>query len=171
MGVDVAAHLQPSCELTCTIGAELPSALLGAIAWASGSLFFIARHLSVEGAAFARNIEQTFASQSRSHLYPNERGIIMPASGASQTWRTFLHELAARLGRGLLRGAKGPRRNVGSSSGRHPFGDTRARHVCASRGLKTGQHELTVFGDSDTVPVLCTVRRVARLTPRDWRVG
>jgi hypothetical protein len=50
-----------SCELTCTIGVDFPSALLGAIAWASGSVFFMRRHLAIEGAAFARNIERTFA--------------------------------------------------------------------------------------------------------------
>jgi hypothetical protein len=49
-----------SCELTCTIGAEFPSVLLGAIARANGSFFFIRRHLAVEGAAFARNIELKF---------------------------------------------------------------------------------------------------------------
>ena len=51
-----------SCELICTIGADFSSALLAAIAWASGSLFFLRRHLAIEGAAFARNIERTFDS-------------------------------------------------------------------------------------------------------------
>jgi hypothetical protein len=51
-----------TCELTCTIGADFSSALPSAIARASGSLFFIRRHLRVEGVAFARHLEQTFAS-------------------------------------------------------------------------------------------------------------
>jgi len=53
-----------SYELTCTIGAEFQSALLGALARANGSCFFIRRHLVAEGAAFARNIERKFASRS-----------------------------------------------------------------------------------------------------------
>jgi hypothetical protein len=51
-----------SCELSCTIGAEFPSALLAAIARANGIGFFIRRHLAAEGAAFARDIELKFAS-------------------------------------------------------------------------------------------------------------
>jgi hypothetical protein len=51
-----------TCELTCTIGVDFPSAPLGALAWATGSFHFIRRHLAVEGAAFARHIERTFAS-------------------------------------------------------------------------------------------------------------
>ena len=50
--------------VTCTIGAEFQSALLGALARANGSRFFIRRHLVAEGAAFARNIERKFASRS-----------------------------------------------------------------------------------------------------------
>ncbi len=55
----VSAH---SCELTCTIGAEFDSPLLGALAWLNGSRFFIRRHLAAEGVAFARHIELKFAS-------------------------------------------------------------------------------------------------------------
>lgn len=51
-----------SCELTCTIGADFRSALLGALARANGTGFFMQRHLAVEGAAFARDIESKFAS-------------------------------------------------------------------------------------------------------------
>ena len=51
-----------SCELTCTIGADFPSAILGALAWLNGSFFFMRRHLAEEGAAFARHIERTFGS-------------------------------------------------------------------------------------------------------------
>jgi hypothetical protein len=51
-----------TCELTCTIGADFSSALLSAIARAGGSQFFTRRHLGVEGVAFARHLEQTFAS-------------------------------------------------------------------------------------------------------------
>ena len=49
-------------ELTCTIGVEFPSPLLGALAWANGAWFFIRRHLAAEGAAFARDIELKFAT-------------------------------------------------------------------------------------------------------------
>ena len=52
-----------TCELTCTIGAEFQSALLGAIAKANGSGLFIRRHLAAEGAAFARDIERKFAQE------------------------------------------------------------------------------------------------------------
>ena len=44
-----------SCELTCTIGADFPSAILGALAGLNGSFFFMRRHLAEEGAAFARH--------------------------------------------------------------------------------------------------------------------
>ena len=55
-----------ACELTCTIGADFPSPLLGALARANGARFFLRRHLAAEGAAFARNIEVKFASQQNS---------------------------------------------------------------------------------------------------------
>ena len=51
-----------ACELTCTIGAEFPSPLLGALARANGARFFLRRHLATEGPAFARDIEQKFAT-------------------------------------------------------------------------------------------------------------
>ena len=51
-----------SCELLCTIGADFSSPLLGALARANGSHFFLRRHLAAEGAAFARDIERKFAS-------------------------------------------------------------------------------------------------------------
>jgi hypothetical protein len=47
--------------LTCTIGADFPSAILGALARLNGSFFFMKRHLEEEGAAFARHLERTFA--------------------------------------------------------------------------------------------------------------
>ena len=62
MGDDVAAVSRRACELTCTIGAEFPSPILDALAWANGAWFFIRRHLATEGAAFARDIELKFAS-------------------------------------------------------------------------------------------------------------
>ena len=52
-----------SCELTCTIGAEFRSELLGAVARTIGSRFFIRRHLAAEGAAFARDIERKVAQE------------------------------------------------------------------------------------------------------------
>lgn len=51
-----------SSELTCTIGVEFPSALLRVIAWVGAARFFMRRHLALEGAAFARDIERKFAS-------------------------------------------------------------------------------------------------------------
>lgn len=50
------------CELMCTIGVDFPSVLLAALAWTSGTRFFLGRHLAIEGAAFARHIELKFAS-------------------------------------------------------------------------------------------------------------
>lgn len=51
-----------TCELTCTIGVDFPSPLLGVVARMNGSKFFLRRHLAVEGAAFARHIERKFGS-------------------------------------------------------------------------------------------------------------
>jgi hypothetical protein len=51
-----------SCELTCTIGADLPSPFLRMLAWVNGlGNLLLARHLATEGAAFARDLEQKFA--------------------------------------------------------------------------------------------------------------
>jgi len=53
-----------SCELQCTIGADFPSKLLAVAAQINGlGGYFIKRHLSVEGVAFAKDIERKFASQ------------------------------------------------------------------------------------------------------------
>ena len=52
-----------TCELVCTVGADFPSPWLWIVAWANGLGFsFIRRHLAVEGAAFAMDIERKFAS-------------------------------------------------------------------------------------------------------------
>jgi len=51
-----------SCELTCTIGADIPSVWLRALAWVGGlGSLFLRRHLAAEGSAFATNIERKFA--------------------------------------------------------------------------------------------------------------
>jgi hypothetical protein len=51
-----------SCELTCTVGIESPSLFIRALAWTNGlGLLFLRRHLALEGAAFARDLERKFA--------------------------------------------------------------------------------------------------------------
>jgi hypothetical protein len=68
IGVPWEMSLRPtserSCELVCTIGADFSNRLLAIVAWVNGlGSLLLKRHLAIEGAAFARNIENKFRSR------------------------------------------------------------------------------------------------------------